>query len=119
MVVERLQGADAIVIGKTNASEFGYSATGHNPLFETTRNPWNTALTPGGSSAGAGVAVATGVGPIAIGSDGGGSVRIPAAHCGVYGFKPSMGRIPLYPGSRDERYPGVSGLGIARDTSVR
>jgi len=109
VVVERLRNAGAIVIGKTNTSEFGYSATGHNPLFETTRNPWNTALTPGGSSAGAGVAVATGVGPIAIGSDGGGSVRIPAAHCGVYGFKPSMGRIPLYPGSRDERYPGVSG----------
>ncbi|HEX2441185.1 MAG TPA: amidase family protein [Methylomirabilota bacterium] len=109
VVVERLRAAGAIVIGKTNTSEFGYSATGHNPLFETTRNPWNTALTPGGSSAGAGVAVATGVGPIAIGSDGGGSVRIPAAHCGVYGFKPSMGRIPLYPGSRDERYPGVSG----------
>jgi aspartyl-tRNA(Asn)/glutamyl-tRNA(Gln) amidotransferase subunit A len=109
VVVERLRRAGAIVIGKTNVSEFGYSATGHNPVFETTRNPWNTALTPGGSSAGAGVAVATGIGPIAIGSDGGGSVRIPAAHCGVYGFKPSMGRIPLYPGSRDERYPGVSG----------
>ena len=109
VVVERLRRAGAIVIGKTNVSEFGYSATGHNPLFETTRNPWHTALTPGGSSAGAGVAVATGVGPIAIGSDGGGSVRIPAAHCGVYGLKPSMGRIPLYPGSRDERYPGVSG----------
>jgi aspartyl-tRNA(Asn)/glutamyl-tRNA(Gln) amidotransferase subunit A len=109
VVVERLRDAGAIVIGKTNTSEFGYSATGHNPLFETTRNPWNPALTPGGSSAGAGVAVATGAGPIAIGSDGGGSVRIPAAHCGVYGFKPSMGRIPLHPGSRDERYPGVSG----------
>jgi aspartyl-tRNA(Asn)/glutamyl-tRNA(Gln) amidotransferase subunit A len=108
VVVERLRRADAILIGKTNVSEFGYSATGHNPLFESTRNPWDTALTPGGSSAGAGVAVATGMGPIAIGSDGGGSVRIPAAHCGVYGFKPSMGRIPLYPGSRDERYPGVS-----------
>jgi aspartyl-tRNA(Asn)/glutamyl-tRNA(Gln) amidotransferase subunit A len=109
VVVERLRNAGAIVIGKTNTSEFGYSATGHNPLFETTRNPWNPALTPGGSSAGAGVAVATGLGPIAIGSDGGGSVRIPAAHCGVYGFKPSMGRIPLHPGARDERYPGISG----------
>ena len=115
VVVERLRTAGAIVIGKTNTSEFGYSATGHNPIFETTRNPWNPALTPGGSSAGAGVAVATGVGPIAIGSDGGGSVRIPAAHCGVYGFKPSMGRIPLYPGSRDERYPGRVGVGIARE----
>ncbi len=109
VVVERLKAAGAIVIGKTNVSEFGYSATGHNPVFETTRNPWNPALTPGGSSAGAGAAVAAGVGPIAIGSDGGGSVRIPAAHCGLYGFKPSMGRIPVYPSSRDERYPGVSG----------
>src|SRR5262249_41792471 len=109
VVVERLRRAGAIMIGKTNVSEFGYSATGHNPLFETTCNPWNTSLTPGGSSAGAAVAVATGMGPIAIGSDGGGPLRIPAAHCGIYGFKPSMGRIPLYPGSRDERSPGVSG----------
>jgi aspartyl-tRNA(Asn)/glutamyl-tRNA(Gln) amidotransferase subunit A len=109
IVVERLRAADAIIIGKTNVSEFGYSATGHNPIFETTRNPWNVALTPGGSSAGAGVAVATGMGPVAIGSDGGGSVRIPAAHCGVFGMKPSMGRIPLYPGARDERFPGASG----------
>src|SRR5215472_3236860 len=109
VVVERLKAAGAIIVGKTNTSEFGYSATGHNPLFETTRNPWNLAMTPGGSSAGAGAAVASGVGPIAIGSDGGGSVRIPASFCGLYGFKPSMGRIPLFPGSRDERYPGASG----------
>jgi aspartyl-tRNA(Asn)/glutamyl-tRNA(Gln) amidotransferase subunit A len=109
VVVERLRVAGAIIIGKTNVSEFGYSATGHNPVFETTRNPWNLAMTSGGSSAGAGAAVAAGMGPVAIGSDGGGSVRIPAAHCGVFGLKPSMGRIPLYPGSRDERYPGASG----------
>ncbi len=109
IVVERLKAAGAVVLGKTNVSEFGYSATGHNPVFETTRNPWNPELTPGGSSAGAGAAVAAGMGPIAIGSDGGGSVRIPAAHCGLYGLKPSMGRIPVYPSSRDERYPGVSG----------
>jgi aspartyl-tRNA(Asn)/glutamyl-tRNA(Gln) amidotransferase subunit A len=109
VAVERLKAAGAVIIGKTNTSEFGYSATGHNPIFETTRNPWNLAMTPGGSSAGAGAAVASGVGPLALGSDGGGSVRIPASHCGLYGFKPSMGRIPLYPGSRDERYPGVSG----------
>jgi aspartyl-tRNA(Asn)/glutamyl-tRNA(Gln) amidotransferase subunit A len=109
VAVERLKAAGAIIIGKTNTAEFGYSATGHNPVFETTRNPWNVAMTSGGSSAGAGAAVACGVGPVALGSDGGGSVRIPASHCGVYGFKPSMGRIPLYPGSRDERFPGVSG----------
>ncbi|MGH7905464.1 MAG: amidase, partial [Candidatus Binataceae bacterium] len=76
IVVERLKAAGAIILGKTNVGELGYSATGDNPIFETTRNPWNLAMNPGGSSAGAGVAVATGMGPIAIGSDGGGSVRI-------------------------------------------
>ncbi|MDB5802165.1 MAG: hypothetical protein JWL63_3104 [Rhodocyclales bacterium] len=108
VVVERLKAAGAIVIGKTNTSEFGYGAVGHNPLFETTRNPWNTALTPGGSSAGSAVAVATGMVPLAIGSDGGGSVRVPAALCGIFGIKPSWGRVPVYPGCRDERYPGIS-----------
>jgi aspartyl-tRNA(Asn)/glutamyl-tRNA(Gln) amidotransferase subunit A len=109
IVVERMRAAGAIMLGKTNVPEFGYSPTGHNPVFPTTRNPWNTALTPGGSSAGSAAAVAVGVGPLATGSDGGGSVRIPASFCGLYGLKPSMGRIPLYPGARDERYPGVSG----------
>lgn len=108
VVVERLKDADAVIIGKTNVPEFGYSGVGHNPVFETTRNPWNTDMTPGGSSAGSGAAVAAGVGPFAIGSDGGGSIRIPAAHCGLYGIKASMGRVPLYPGCRDERFPGVS-----------
>lgn len=108
IVVERLRAAGAVMIGKTNAPEFGYSAVSHNPVFETTRNPWNIALTSGGSSAGAAAAVATGMGPIATGTDGGGSIRIPASFCGLYGFKPSMGRIPLHPSSRDERYPGVS-----------
>ncbi|MDB5816353.1 MAG: hypothetical protein JWN23_3470 [Rhodocyclales bacterium] len=108
VVVERLKAAGAIVIGKTNTSEFGYGAVGHNPLFATTRNPWNTELTPGGSSAGSAVAVATGMVPLAIGSDGGGSVRVPAALCGIFGIKPSWGRVPVYPGCRDERYPGIS-----------
>ncbi len=108
IVVERLKNAGAIILGKTNVPEFGYSAVGHNPVFETTRNPWNTGLTPGGSSAGSGAAVASGMGPFAIGSDGGGSIRIPSAHSGLYGIKASMGRVPLYPGARDERYPGIS-----------
>lgn len=108
VVVERLRAADAVLIGKTNVPELGYSGVGHNPLFETTRNPWNTELTPGGSSSGSAAAVAAGIGPIAVGTDGGGSVRIPAALCGIYGLKPSMGRVPLYPGCRDERYPGLS-----------
>ncbi len=106
--VERLRAADAVIIGKTNVPEFGYSGVGHNPIFPTTRNPWNLALTPGGSSAGSGASVAAGVAPFAIGSDGGGSVRIPAAHSGLVGVKASMGRVALYPGCRDERYPGVS-----------
>lgn len=109
IVVERLAAAGAIIVGKTNVFELGYGAVGHNPIFPTTRNPWNTELTSGGSSAGSAVAVATGMAPIALGSDGGGSIRIPAALCGVVGFKASMGRVPLYPGCRDERYPGFSG----------
>ncbi len=109
VVVERLRAAGAIILGKTNTSEFGYGAVGHNPLFSTTRNPWNPALTPGGSSAGSAAAVAAGIVPLALGSDGGGSVRVPAALCGIVGMKPSFGRIPLYPGCRDPAMPGASG----------
>jgi aspartyl-tRNA(Asn)/glutamyl-tRNA(Gln) amidotransferase subunit A len=108
VVVERLKAAGAIVIGKTNTSEFGYGAVGHNPLFPTTRNPWALDLTPGGSSAGSAAAVASRMLTLAIGSDGGGSVRVPAGLCGVFGIKPSWGRVPVYPGCRDERYPGIS-----------
>ena len=108
VVVERLKAAGAVILGKTNVPEFGYSGVGHNPVFPTTRNPWNLALTPGGSSAGSGASVAALVSPCAIGSDGGGSIRIPAAHSGLVGIKASMGRVPLYPGCKDERYPGVS-----------
>jgi aspartyl-tRNA(Asn)/glutamyl-tRNA(Gln) amidotransferase subunit A len=109
IVVERLRVAGAVIIGKTNVSEFGFGAFGHNPVFPTTRNPWNPALTSGGSSAGSAVAVATGVCPVAIGSDGGGSVRLPASFNGIFGIKASMGRVPLWPGCRDETLPGVSG----------
>jgi aspartyl-tRNA(Asn)/glutamyl-tRNA(Gln) amidotransferase subunit A len=109
IAVERLCEAGAIVVGKTNTSEFGYGPVGHNPLFPPTRNPWNTGLTPGGSSAGSSVAVATGMVPLALGSDGGGSIRIPASLTGIFGIKPSWGRVPVYPGCRDERMPGASG----------
>jgi aspartyl-tRNA(Asn)/glutamyl-tRNA(Gln) amidotransferase subunit A len=109
IVVERLKAADAIIIGKTNCSEFGYGGFGHNPLFATTRNPYDLSLTPGGSSAGSAAAVAAGICPIAVGSDGGGSIRLPAAFCGLVGIKASMGRVPLWPGCRDERLPGASG----------
>jgi aspartyl-tRNA(Asn)/glutamyl-tRNA(Gln) amidotransferase subunit A len=107
--VERLNAAGAVSLGKTNASEFGYSASGQNPLFPETCNPWDYTRTPGGSSAGSAAAVAAGIVPFALGSDGGGSIRIPAALTGLVGFKPSMGRVPVYPGCRDQRYPGVSG----------
>jgi len=82
VVVERIKAAGAVVIGKTQVPEFGYSGTGQTPLGPPTRNPWNLERTAGGSSAGSGAAVATGVGPFSLGSDGGGSVRIPASFCG-------------------------------------
>lgn len=108
IVVERVKAADAVLLGKTTVPEFGYSGAGHSPVSPAARNPWNIATTPGGSSGGSGAAVAAGIGPVALGTDGGGSVRVPASHCGIFGFKPSMGRVPLYPAARDERYPGAS-----------
>ncbi len=109
ILVERLRKSGAVVIGKSNATEFGFGAHGNNPLFPTTRNPWDLSLGPGGSSAGSAAAVAAGVCALSIGSDGGGSIRIPAAICGLVGVKASMGRVPLWPGCRDETLPGVSG----------
>jgi aspartyl-tRNA(Asn)/glutamyl-tRNA(Gln) amidotransferase subunit A len=96
--VERLKGAGAIILGKTTTPEFGHKGVTDSPLFGVTRNPWNPALTPGGSSGGAGAAVAAGLGPLAIGTDGGGSIRVPASFCGIYGLKPSFGRVPQAPG---------------------
>jgi aspartyl-tRNA(Asn)/glutamyl-tRNA(Gln) amidotransferase subunit A len=98
IAVERLKAAGAVILGKTTTPEFGHKSLAESPLFGATRNPWHQDMTPGGSSAGAGAAVAAGLGPVALGSDGGGSIRIPAAFCGVYGFKPSFGRIPSGPG---------------------
>jgi amidase len=97
LVVERLKAAGAIVVGKTNTPEFGAGGNTFNALFGATRNPWNTALTCGGSSGGAAVAVACGMGPIAQGTDLGGSVRVPASFCGVLGFRPTPGLVPAYP----------------------
>lgn len=95
--VERLRGAGAVIIGKTNTPAWGLKEMCENLVAEATRNPWDLTRTSGGSSGGAGAAVAAGYGPIAHGTDGAGSVRIPAAWCGVYGFKPSLGRVPLWP----------------------
>jgi aspartyl-tRNA(Asn)/glutamyl-tRNA(Gln) amidotransferase subunit A len=98
VAVERLKGAGAIIVGKTTTPEFGHKAVTESPLLGITRNPWNPALTSGGSSGGAAVAVATGLGPLAVGTDGGGSIRVPASFCGIYGLKPSFGRVPQAPG---------------------
>jgi aspartyl-tRNA(Asn)/glutamyl-tRNA(Gln) amidotransferase subunit A len=108
IVVERVRAAGAIILGKTNVPEMGYSGVGQNDLFPTTRNPWNPDMTPGGSSAGSAAAVAAGMGALSIGSDGAGSIRGPSSFCGVFGVKASFGRVPLYPGCRDPRFPGLS-----------
>ncbi|MBI4269960.1 MAG: amidase [Candidatus Rokubacteria bacterium] len=97
LIVERLRAAGAIVLGKTNTPEFGAGANTFNAVFGPTRNPWNPALTCGGSTGGGAVALATGLGPLAQGSDLGGSLRIPAAFCGVVGFRTSPGLVPVYP----------------------
>src|SRR5262245_25603156 len=97
LVVQRLKAAGAIVVGKTNTPEFGAGGNTFNAVFGATRNPWNSALSCGGSSGGAAVAVATGMGPIAQGSDLGGSLRVPAAFCGVVGFRTTPGLVPSHP----------------------
>jgi len=96
-MVERLRAAGALQLGKTNTPAFGWIGATHNLLFGITRNPWNLDRTPGGSSGGASAAVAAGLGPLAIGTDGGGSIRIPASCAGIFGLKPTFGLIPVYP----------------------
>src|SRR5579863_2638017 len=91
-VTARLREAGAVLLGKTTTPEFGWKALGDSPLTGITRNPWNPDHTPGGSSAGAAAAVASGMGPLAVGTDGGGSIRIPAAFSGIFGIKPTFGR---------------------------
>ena len=92
--VRRLREAGAILIGKTTTPEFGHKPLTDSPLFGATRNPWDRSRTAGGSSGGAAAAVASGQGPFALGTDGGGSIRIPAACCGIVGLKPTLGRVP-------------------------
>ena len=98
IVVERVKASGAIILGKTNTPEFGLSGTTENKLGEPCRNPWNTERTPGGSSGGAASALAAGLCTISTGSDGGGSIRIPASFSGLFGIKPTQGRVPRYGG---------------------
>ena len=98
VVVERVKAAGAIILGKTNTPEFGLSGTTENRLGDPCRNPWDTSRTPGGSSGGAAAALAAGLCTLATGSDGGGSIRIPASFSGLFGIKPSQGRVPRYGG---------------------
>lgn len=95
---KRLIDAGGIHLGKTNTPEFGFVPLTENRVFGPTNNPWDLACTPGGSSGGGAAAVAAGLGPIALTSDGGGSIRIPASFCGVFGIKPTFGRVPKKPG---------------------
>jgi Asp-tRNA(Asn)/Glu-tRNA(Gln) amidotransferase A subunit family amidase len=98
-VVERMKRAGAIILGKTNTPEFGWKSPTDNPLFGPTRNPWNLERTAAGSSGGSAAAVACGMGPIASGGDGGGSIRQPASFCGIFGIKPTFGLVPMVPPS--------------------
>jgi len=97
LVVQRLRAAGAIVIGKTNTPEFAFGPNTVNAVFGATRNPWNLALTSGGSSGGSAAALATGMCPLAEGTDLGGSLRGPASYCGVIGFRTTPGLVPRYP----------------------
>lgn len=110
VVIERLRAGGAVLLGKTNTAEFGFSGNHTtNALLGPTANPWDLDRTTGGSSGGSAAAVSAGLAPIAVASDGGGSIRIPSAFCGTFGHKPTFGLIPLYPGCRDPRFPGFSG----------
>ncbi len=93
-IVKRIKDAGCVILGKTNTPAFGYKGETDNLIFGATKNPWNLKRTPGGSSGAAAAAVASGLGPLAVGSDGGGSIRIPSCFCGVYGLKATFGRVP-------------------------
>jgi aspartyl-tRNA(Asn)/glutamyl-tRNA(Gln) amidotransferase subunit A len=96
-VVARLREHGAVLLGKTTTPEFGWKAVTDSPLTGITRNPWDVSKTPGGSSGGAAAACALGMGALHIGTDGGGSIRIPSSFTGVFGLKPSFGRVPAWP----------------------
>jgi aspartyl-tRNA(Asn)/glutamyl-tRNA(Gln) amidotransferase subunit A len=98
-IAARLREGGAVILGKTTVSEFAWKGTGDSPATGITRNPWDPARTPGASSAGAAAGLAAGFATLATGSDGGGSIRIPASFCGVFGLKPTYGLVPVHPPS--------------------
>jgi aspartyl-tRNA(Asn)/glutamyl-tRNA(Gln) amidotransferase subunit A len=110
--VERFREAGAVLVGITNCSEFACKGVTTNPLHGATKNPWNLALTPGGSSGGAAAATAAGIAPLALCTDAGGSTRRPAAHVGLVGMKPSLGAIPSLPRGFAEPNIGISVIGV-------
>ena len=95
--VARLREHGAVLIGKTTTPEFGWKGVTDSPLTGITRNPWDPRMTPGGSSGGSAAAVAAGMGPLTVGTDGGGSIRIPCSFTGLFGLKPTFGRVPAWP----------------------
>ena len=99
VAVERMRAAGGVILGKTTTPELGWKGVTDSPVTGITRNPWNLERTPGGSSGGASAQVAAGLGPLALGTDGGGSIRIPAGFAGIFGLKPTSGRVPVYPAS--------------------
>lgn len=106
-IVQRLRDEGAIILGKTTTSEVGWTGVSRSPLTRITNNPWKLGYNAGASSAGAGAAAAAGYGPLHQGSDGAGSIRMPAHFCGVFGLKPSFGRVPIYPiGAGDTSHIG-------------
>lgn len=104
VLVQRVKAAGAIVLGKTNVPEMGFKGTTDNALFGATKNPWHLGRTAGGSSGGAAAAIAAGLAPLADGTDGGGSIRVPAAACGVFGLKPTFGLVPMDVGSEVTKF---------------
>ena len=114
-IVRRLKDAGIVILGKTNTPSFGYKGETDNLIFGITKNPWNLERTTGGSSGGAAGAVASGLGPIGIGSDGGGSIRIPSSFCGVFGLKSTYGRVP----QADMKLMGYLGTFVHRGPLVR
>jgi aspartyl-tRNA(Asn)/glutamyl-tRNA(Gln) amidotransferase subunit A len=109
IVVERLKAAGAIVIGKTTTPEFCHKTVTDSPLWGITRNPWDLSKTTSGSSGGGAASVAAGMSALSIGTDGGGSIRLPASFCGVVGYKPTMGLVPQYPGFSGWDFLGHTG----------